>query len=66
MSVEAGFPGDTSRIVRSIRADFAPWFGVVERLNRVAMRLLPQLQPPVENHQLILAGSLYGRAVMSV
>jgi hypothetical protein len=66
MSAEAGFLGDTSRIVRNIRADFAPWFDIVERLNRLAMRLLPQLRPPVENHQLILWCSLYGRAVMSV
>lgn len=66
MSGQEGFIGDTSRIVERIRADFAPWFSIVERLNRLAMQVLPDVRPPTDSNQLVFAAVLYGRTVTSI
>jgi hypothetical protein len=61
-----GFLGDLSPAIVRIRYEFANWFAVVCDLNRLGMSLFPLLKPRQEDHQLILAGTLYGRCLLSI
>ena len=46
-----------------IRADFAEWFEISEEFNRLAMRVLPSLQPATTSNDGLLVALLFGRAL---
>ncbi len=66
MTAADGFLGNSSTAIERIRYEFANWFAVVRDLNRLGMSLFPLLKPRQDDHQMILAGTLYGRCLLSV
>ncbi len=46
-----------------IRSEFLPWFETAEQLNRLAMRVLPSLQPATTSNDGLVVALLFGRAL---
>ncbi len=57
--------GQTIAGVRS-RANLIPWFDLLGPMNNLAMRLMPNLKVPDEDHQRLLEAVLFARAVQSL
>ncbi|MFX1803094.1 DUF5677 domain-containing protein [Paraburkholderia sp. A1RO-5] len=66
MSQSQGFlSADLAISVANLRRDFAPWFGVAEGFNALAMRVLPNVKAATDSNQQVVAAALYGRALTS-
>lgn len=66
MSQNQGFLSASLAVsIANLRRDFAPWFGVAEGLNGLAMRALSNVTPATDSNQQVVAAALYGRALTS-
>lgn len=66
MSQNQGFLSTNLAVsIANLRRDFAPWFGVAEGFNALAMRALPNVKAATDSNQQVVAAALYGRALTS-
>jgi hypothetical protein len=67
MSLEIdGFPSnDLAHLIARNRNENAQWFGLIERLNRVAQRLMLESIVPVHDNQAMLVLLLFTRALFT-
>lgn len=55
-----------SQTTARIRLDFSIWFGLLEDCNRLAMAVLPRMQPGTADNQKLLEAVLFARALQSI
>jgi hypothetical protein len=58
-------PGTTAQVVRLIRERHGPSFAIADRVHAIALRALPQLEPPKTDNVLFTAAVLFGRILTS-
>jgi hypothetical protein len=67
MSAAEGFLSvEFAETIAKIRLDYAIWFGLLEDCNRLAMAVLPKLQPGTTDNQKLLEAVLFARALQSI
>jgi hypothetical protein len=57
---------DFAQTISTIRLDFSIWFGLLEDCNRLAVAVLPRVQPGTADNQKLLEAVLFARALQTI